>query len=520
MLRRLFRQSSVYALTSVASKLSGLVLLAFYGDPDVLSQADFGYLGGLDAAKMFALLVASAGMSLGIIRFASSSALGEAERRAVPATALAISAAAAVLTVAAGWLFAPELARLVFVQGGQTQTSLGAAAQAEAVRWMLVYVAFRTVSDVSYSVLRQRERAGAFVLLGAAESAVLVACVVGFLLAGRGLVGVMQGYALSAAIVAAVATPALLSRVERRVRWGLVRPLLVFGLPLVASGFASRFLNFGDRFLILHLLGPEANAVYEWAARFGGVLNALLVSSFTLAFTVLGLKALDETGSPELHRQAFRHFAALGGWVALGLGLFTGDVSRLLAPEQPEFWGVGGLVVLIAGGFAFQGLYYVVVNVLYAAERTRSVALAVGAAALLNVGLNLALIPTWGIAGAAAATFVAYAALTVSTALVAQRATPVAYPWRALGAVVALAGGLWLAAAPTEAWAAGPRLAVRLAAALAYVPGLWAVGVYGPAEWRRGLAVLRGWGREHAGSTGPPGPGAGRVDSPSGPGLD
>ena len=44
-------------------------------------------------------------------------------------------------------------------------------------------------------------------------------------------------------------------------------------------------------------------------------MNTFLVQSFMLAFTVLGLKALDETGSPDLHRRAFRHFAALAGWI-------------------------------------------------------------------------------------------------------------------------------------------------------------------------------------------------------------
>ncbi|MEM0961435.1 MAG: oligosaccharide flippase family protein [Bacteroidota bacterium] len=498
MLRRLFRQSSVYALTSVASKASGFILLAFYGDPEILSRADFGYLGALDATKMFALLVAGAGMSLGIIRFASTSALSEEEQAAVPATALVISAVAAAATVLAGWSLAAPLAGLIFDAGDGPQTLLAPAQQAEAVRWLAVYVGFRTISDVSYSVLRQRERPGAFVLLSSAEALVMVACVVAFLLDGQGLVGVMRGYALSAAIIASLATPLLLARVPRRVRWGLVRPLLVFGAPLILSGFAARFLNFGDRFLILHFLGAEQNAVYEWAARFGGVLNSLLVHSFALSFTVLGLKSLDASGTPELHRQAFRHIAVLGGWMTLGLGLFTGDVSRLLT-DQDVFWDVGGLVILIAGGFAFQGLYYVVVNVLYAEGKTRAVALGVGLAAVANLVLNVALIPTLGIAGAASSTLLAYALLAVLTAHLAQRSTPVAYPWRALGLVTGLTAALWLVALPTGEWQTASRLAARIGVALAYLPALWLLGIYDRDDWQRALGMLR---REHDGSTG------------------
>lgn len=511
MLARLLRQGGTYSLVGVVGKLSGFVLLAFYGDPEVLPKEDFGYLGQLDAVKMVALLFASAGLPLGILQFASSSALTEAERRAVPATALVLASGAGAAVVALGWAFAAPLADVL----------LGDPGRAEAVGWLAVYVGFKTVSDVSFTVLRQREKAGAYVLLGAVEMALLVAAVLVFLVGfGQGLVGVMRGYALAAGVVAAAVTPVLLRRVGREVRWGLVGPMLAFGLPLIASGLAGRLLNIGDRFLIVHYLGPEANAVYEWAARFGGVVNTFLVQSLGLAFTVLGLKALGATGSPDLHRRTFRHFSALAGWAVLGLGLFVGDVSRLLT-DDPEYIGAGDLVVLVGGGFGFYGLYYVLVNVLYAAGRTRSVALMMGGAALFNLGLNVALIPRLGAAGAAWATLAAYAALALGTAALAQRENRAEYAWGALATVCALVAGLWLLARPTEAWSLGPRLGARVGVAAAYPPALFLLGVYRVGEVRQGLAAVRRR-REHGGSTGrtASGAGGGRVDTPPRGGVD
>ena len=489
MLSRLFRQSGLYSLVGVIAKLSGFVLLVFYSDPEVLPKSDFGYLGQLDAAKMVALLFASAGLPLGIIQFASSAALTEAERAAVPATALLLAGAAAVAVTSLGWAFATSLAAVL----------LDAPGRAEAVRWLAVYVGFKTVSDVSFTVLRQRERAGAFVLLGAAEMVLVVGGVVLFLVVlEQGLIGVMRGYALAAAVLAFIVTPLLLTRVERRVRWGLVRPMLLFGVPLIASGLAGRFLNIGDRFLVIHYLGPEANAVYEWAARFGGVVNTFLVQSLTLAFTVLGLKALGTSGDPALHRRTFRHFSALAGWMVLGLGLFVSDVSRLLT-DDPQYIEADGLVVLIAGGFGFYGLYYVLVNVLYAAGRTQAVALAMGTAAVLNLVLNVLLIPRWGLAGAASATLVAYAGLAIGTAWLAQSSNRVTYAWPALAAVCGLVAGLWWVAQVSDGWSLVPRLGVRVALAAVYLPALVAVGVYRPREVREGVAVLRARLGEHGG---------------------
>lgn len=485
MLRRLFRQSTTYAVASVVSKLSGFALLMFYGDPAYLPKAEFGYLGALDAAKALVLLVAGVGLPLGIIRFASSPDLDERQRARVPATALLVAVVAGAVAAAAGWALAPLA----------SEALVGTSARAEAVRWLAVFVGFKTVADVSYTVLRQRERAGAFVLIGVLEALLLVGAVIAFLLRGEGLMGVMKGYALSAAVVACLVTPVLLSNVERRVDWGLIRPMLLFGLPLIASGIASRFLNIGDRFLLLAYLGPEATAVYEWAARFGGVVNVFLVQSFVLAFTVLGLKSLDESGSSDLHRQSFRHFAALAGWVTLGLGLFVADVSRLLT-DDPEFIATEALVLLIGGGFAFYGLYFVVVNVLYAAGRTATVALTVGAAAVLNLALNAVLIPVMGITGAAVATLVAYAAMALGTARMAQSTMAVRYPWRVLAVVGGLVAGLFLLAQPSASWSVGARLAVRVVLAAAYVPGLFLLGVYRRDDAERAAGLVR----EHVGS--------------------
>ena len=485
MLRRLVRQSGVYAIVNVVGKLSGIFLLALYGDPEVLSESDFGYLGGLNAVMMFSILLAGVGLPLGIIRFASAPTLGPEERASVPVTALSVAVVAGAAFTLLGWIAAPLGAEALF----------GDASRADVIRWLVLFVGFKTVSDVSYTVLRQREQAGSYALIGAFEAGLLAVLVAVFLLDGQGLAGVMKGYAISAGVVAAIVTPALLRRIDRRVRRDLIGPMLAFGAPLILSGVAGRFLNLGDRFLLLYFLGPEATAPYEWAARFGGVVNTLLVQSFMLAFTVLGMKALDETGTPELHRQSFRHFSALAGWVVLGLALFVNDVSLVLA-ESPVYLDTDGLVLLTAGGFAFYGLYYVVVNVLYVAGRTRAVALSVGAAALLNLVLNLALIPLLGIAGAAVATLLAYAALAAGTARLAQSSTPVRYPWGVLVAVTALVAGLWLVGQPADEWTLGARLAARIALVLAYVPGLWLLGVYDRADLARGLEVVRARGRD------------------------
>ena len=132
---------------------------------------------------------------------------------------------------------------------------------------------------------------------------------------------------------------------------------------------------------------------------------------------------------------------------------------------------------------AFAG--YIVVSIgVGRSRRTQFNWVVSGAAAIVNVALNLVLIPRYGMMGAAVATVAAYIVLFAGMALRAQRLYPVPYQWRRVVVAAAVAVGLTVA---------GKLLHVPLAGAIAlillYPLALLAAGFYLPAE-RTGLKSL------------------------------
>ena len=85
------------------------------------------------------------------------------------------------------------------------------------------------------------------------------------------------------------------------------------------------------------------------------------------------------------------------------------------------------------------------------------------AAAALNIGLNIALIPPYGMTGAAIATVAAYALMFVLTTWNAQRLYPVPYQWRRVltSIGVARAGALSVKAPTTAFTASASSPAIR-----------------------------------------------------------
>ena len=487
LLKRLAGQSGIYALGNAAIKAGGLLLLLLYLDPALLAQAEYGRLVLLETAASLLTVMAGLGLAQGLLKYATDPDFAD-ERGTLAFTTLVATVALAAAMWAAVGLLAPSLAGAI----------LDDPTRAGLIRWMGAYAALKIVASVPYMTLRIDERAGWFVAGLVVEFGLLVGGVYYFLVVeGGGLEGVVRGYVLSAGAAAILLSAGLLVRAPWRFQRRFVRHLVAFGAPLVFANLANVFLNTGDRFVIDAFRGAEEVAVYGLAQKFGSLVYMLFVQSFSMAFAVLGLKALGNPGSREagnLHRRAFRHFAVLAGWGALGVSVLALDVTVLLS-SNPAYQDAEPLILPIALGFVAYGLYYIAMNVLYAAKQTGRIAGYVVGTAVLNLALNLALVPFLGAMGAALATLLSYAGLAAVTAWRARQLVEVAFPWWALGSVVLIVAGLWALAQPSYAWDVPQRIAWRLGLVALYPALVLAAGVYTRSEVRAVVGQLRGFGR-------------------------
>jgi O-antigen/teichoic acid export membrane protein len=151
-------------------------------------------------------------------------------------------------------------------------------------------------------------------------------------------------------------------------------------------------------------------------------------------------------------------------------------VQWIAAPAFEESSRVVGPLAFAAVAFAG---YIVVAIGVGRAKRTQFNWVVTGAAAAVNIALNLILIPPYGMMGAAIATIAAYAVMFVGMVWWSQRIYPVAYQWRRV--VTAAGTGIALVAIGKLA---GGGLPVAAPLALLYPLALLPLGFYLPAERR------------------------------------
>jgi O-antigen/teichoic acid export membrane protein len=152
---------------------------------------------------------------------------------------------------------------------------------------------------------------------------------------------------------------------------------------------------------------------------------------------------------------------------------------KVLAPSSPGFYRADEAVGLLSFGAAAYAGYTVLAIGIGRARQTQFNWIISGVAAALNIGLNFALIPRYGMMGAAISTAAAYVALFGGMAVNSQRVYPVAYQWRR---VLTLAS---VAIALTAVGYEVRSLPLAIALCIAYPLVLLPLGFYLPAERAR-----------------------------------
>ncbi|HEU5143535.1 MAG TPA: lipopolysaccharide biosynthesis protein [Solirubrobacterales bacterium] len=471
-LRRLATTGVAYTAANILSKLIAVALLPLY--TRYLALEDYGLAEVLFAAVVAASILVRFGVIEAVLRFYYKA--GEDPDRIV-ATAFA----------ALFW-FATAAALIALPFAAPLSEALLDERAPDLMRIAIGGLWVATLHEYLLTLFRLEERARAFFTVTIANviAAVLltVALIVG---ADEGARGLLLGSYLSGAVFVLGLIVVHRRRLSLRPDGPLLRRMLRFGLPTMPAELSLYALNFVDRVIIVLALGAAEAGLYALAVKFAQGVN-ILVRGFQLAWPPLAYSIRDDAEARRFYAVVVSLFVAGIAPVVIGIWLFARWIARALA--APEFFDSYEAAGLISAAIALYALYMVQLVILGRTGRTELNLPATLAALLVNVVLNLVLVPPLGIVGAGIALVASYLVVVALMYGFTQRLFPVPYEWSRLARVVAIAAaliGIGEALLPTEG-ALG--LLARAALLSAYPIVLLASGFFS-AEERRWLRHLR-----------------------------
>ncbi|HZB22786.1 MAG TPA: lipopolysaccharide biosynthesis protein [Gaiellaceae bacterium] len=469
-LRRLGRHAAIYGLGGLVSRILAVLLLPLY--TSYLTTTDYGRVETLIALTAILVTLLRAGISTAFFRFYFDSKEPAARVR-VLRTAFWFTIATSTAGLVAGWAAAPWIAELLNL--GDDQSGL--------VRAAFVGLWAQMNYEQLTALFRVEERSTAFVAASLANVLLTIATTVLLVVVfEQGALGVIVGNFTGTLLVYLGLLGYRREQLGLEFDRDLLRRMNRFGLPLVPSGLALWTLNFSDRFFLAHLAGQDDVGRYSLGVRVASAMVLLLVA-FRTAWPAFAYSIDDDGEARRTYGFVLTYLLFVACWLSLALGSLAPWIVQVLARDE-SFWAGANVVAPLAFAGALWGAYTVVAIGIGRLRRTQFNWVITGAAAALNVALNVILVPRYGIEGAAAAAVAAFALMFVAMAVYAQRLYPVPYQWRRVGTVIGAAVALTVAARLVD------RLDVSVALVAAFPLVLAPLGFYLPAERARARALL------------------------------
>ena len=356
----------------------------------LLGPDDFGRYTYAASLSALALI----GMDLGLnTLFVRDGARDHSGIPAYAGTLLVVKLVLASLMLAAIWAYC------LFIGLGGDDTALVMTVALAQAFW-----GFCELAVAGLNAMERMDREALVRNLGRMAALVLAG---GMLLSGLGVWGLAVGLALANAMAAGLALYILgrLSGYRPRLKADFLGRLFREGLPLaMASMFILVYVRID--MVMLRAMGRPIQEIGWYGAAVKvvdavGMAPALAAGALLPVISSLALSRREE--AVKLFRQGQRLLLLLGLPAAAGLFMLRREVSGFLF--GPEFSGTRQAFAWLSPMLAVFFLNHLQLAMLTAFGRQNTVARATGLCALLNVGLNLLLIPGFGYMGAAAATF-------------------------------------------------------------------------------------------------------------------
>jgi len=309
------------------------------------------------------------------------------------------------------------------------------------------FVAFHTLELFARAGLQGFEAIKPASALIAIEGSSRLVFAVGFVVLGYGIVGALVGYVLSYGITAAIGLGYLYTRFYKtapsaEIETGIRKRIAEYTAPLTLTSTANVLDKKIDTILVGALAGPVAVAYYsvgKQVIRF--IKTPIAALGFTLSPTYEAQKSKGNSDtSARIYEEALTHGLLLYIPAAAGLILVAEPVVELIFGQ--EYLGAVVVLQVLAIYVVLLSMMELTSNGLDFLGRARERAVIKGISAVLNVALNILLIPVFGAVGAAFATVMTFLLYTIACMYImhTELGLRVRYLLRHIGAVLLVTG--------------------------------------------------------------------------------
>lgn len=428
-------QTAIYGLSSIIGRFLNYLLVPLH--TAVFLPLQFGIITEMYAYVAFLVVLLTYGMETAFFRFTTKA---EFDKTSIFSTTLVSLIISTAVFITLATLFAQPIADWLRYSDFP-----------QYVIWFAIIVGLDAISSIPLAKLRSENKAKQFALVNLANVGVNIGLNVFFLWYclpqyEKGVHNFLidtfynpemgVGYVFISNLVASIVKFLLLAPVMFKARielqLSLLQNMLWYGFPLLVAGLAGIVNETIDRIMLKRMLLDDLGeagtltqiGIYGACYKIS-IIITLFIQAFRYAAEPFFFSQEKEKNAKEIYAKVMNYFTIVC-FIAFLIVLLYLDVIRHFIQNEAFWEGLGVVPILLLANI-FLGIYYNLSIWFKLTGKTQFGAYISVIGAIITIAVNYFTIPVWGYLGAAWATLICYASMTILSYALGQMNYPVPY---------------------------------------------------------------------------------------------
>ena len=406
-LKKLLKQVSVYFSSSIIIALCGFISFPIW--TRIFSEAEYGKMSIAFVTLGIIVILAKFGIQHASIRFYSEF---KENKRNLDITYYYTTSfmGVTIISLIMALLF---LLIIEFFPDIQYDTDFK-----NILRTLSLLIIFEPLNNIFLSFLRAEQNVKFYSIIRITRRYLkLLACLFFVLILNEGLLGFFMGCMLTDLTCALFLLYIFLR--EQKIKFkcisiSFLNESIAYGLPLIGLELSALLLVSGDRYILQYFLGSSAVGIYSVSTNF--IIYAIDFFSEPLRLAVLPLvmSMWDKNGMQETQKfllNVFKLYFIIGIPIIFSFSFLGRDLLVFVASSKFEEGAI--ILPLLVSGYVIHKANFLYGAGLYLKKKTVILSVIILCSAILNIILNMILIPNFGLKGAAISTLFSFLFETV-----------------------------------------------------------------------------------------------------------
>ena len=477
-IRLSIRDTFIFGFGNIAVKIIGFVLIPLYTNPRYFSVDDFGIIGLLDISGLVLMSIFASSFPQSLTRWywAKDNTCSQKEIFFMSVVSQVLMS---LLFCCLLIPFSGTLAGLIF---SNTDWS-------RAITLIIISSSLQGINNIINTLLRLQARSLLFMITNLVKLLIVLILTLYFIINREmGIEGIYFAQVIGNSMIILFLIPYTVKNSSAGFDFSAWKSMMVYGLPLVLASISTVMLNVIDRYALNSLALLKYVAIYTLAYKISSSLKLVLVDTIKLAIFPQMIRRIDSSDNKRFYLKAMMYSSYVVMFGIIGVSLFSLEVIKFLS-KTPELWSAYLLVPVLSLSTFFINMREISIYGLIATKKTQKISIIVILSTVLNLLLNIWLIPVWNAMGAALATLISQFFYWLAMHFLAQKAYYIPFENSKIllifftGSILSFAGLL------LNELDLVPRLLIKLLCLAAFPTVLYLFNFYEPVE----LKAIRGF---------------------------